>query len=210
MKNWTIIIIVLTILFSCGKKTTMKGRIINPVTNTGIAGIKVVVTKPKKCLGYDGCGTKTIFETTSDNNGYFMIEKRFRKSKEYTIQYYFDDKKYLLVDAQVSPAGQEYNGTYFEFLLFPKGKYKRNFINIDCYDENDKLTVNRYYFKQDLYQNLSQATYLGCETVEGSIAEVPMGWYIVKGLITRNAISTPFADSIYVTEGGTHVWNIEY
>ena len=47
MKNHLLILSFL-LLLSCGKKTTMKGRIVNPVTNTGIACIKVIETKPKK------------------------------------------------------------------------------------------------------------------------------------------------------------------
>lgn len=208
MKNYTILFFICLLLLSCGKKTTMKGRIVNPVTNMGISGIKVIVTKPKKCLGYDGCGSKTIYETVSDENGYFLIEKRFRKSKSYTINYGYDKNNYTLVDAQVSPAGAEYDGSSFEFYLLPKGSLQRNIENANCFDENDLFSF-QYIVRSDESLN-SNGEYNGCFSNQGSNNRVVMGWKVIKGTVTKNNITTPYADSIYVTEGGYHIWNIEY
>ena len=199
------------LLSSCYKKTTMKGRIVNPVTNLGIAGIKVYVTKPKTCLGYDGCGSKTIFETESDDEGYFTIEKRFRKSKTYTVSYGYDKTKYGLLKAQVSPAGTEYDGSNFEFYLIPNGNLIRNLNNVSCFDSNDLLTITQIYKPlPDLYGPPYIINYNGCINKTGSNNSVAMGWYVWVGTVTKNGITTPFADSIYVTEGGNHVWDINY
>ncbi len=219
MKNYTKLLFVFLLLLSCGKKTTMKGRIVNPVTNTGIAGIKVIVTKPKKCLGYDGCGSKTIYETVSDENGYFLIEKRFRRSKSYTIAYVFDKNKYRRLEAQVSPAGAEYDGEEFEFPLIPLGYLRPNIKNINCQNNNDELLIHRIYLFDSRVYGTESSTYGGCYNFEfsGSIdgspngfIYAPMGWHKAIGTVTKNNITTPYADSIYVTEGGYHVWNIEY
>lgn len=37
-----------------------------------------------------------------------------------------------------------------------------------------------------------------------------MGWKYIEGTVTKNNITTPFIDSVYVPEGGSVVWNIEW
>lgn len=196
------------LISSCGKKTEMKGRIVNPVTNEGISGINVYVTRPKAGIGYDGSGTKTLFKTVSDENGYFTIEERFRKSKSYTISYGYDQKKYQLYDAQVSPAGAEYDGSYFEFSLVPLGRLLINIQNQNCFDENDDFAFT-WYPSLDT-ELISSGNFTGCYSYFGNYNDVKMGWHKIEGFVTKNGITTPFADSIYVTEGGNHVWDIEY
>lgn len=68
MKNFLLLYFLFLLLSACGKKTTFKGRVYNPVTGEGISGIKVIVIKPKISLGYDGAGSKTVFETMTDEN----------------------------------------------------------------------------------------------------------------------------------------------
>ena len=65
MKNFLLLYFLFLLLSACGKKTTVKGRVYNPVTGEGI---KVIVIKPKISLGYDGAGSKTVFETMTDEN----------------------------------------------------------------------------------------------------------------------------------------------
>lgn len=208
MKNITLIFILALFFSSCGKKTEMKGRIVNPVTGEGIPNIDVYVTRPKGGLGYDGSGTKTVFSTVSDENGYFTIEKRFRKSKSYTISYGYDQKKYQLFDKQVSPAGAKYDGDYFEFSLVPIGRLLMNIQNQSCFDSNDNFSFTLYpSVETDL---ISSGNFIGCYSHFGGNNDSKMGWYKIKGNVTKNGITTPFADSIYVTEGGDHIWNINY
>lgn len=205
-----IYVLAMLMLCSCYKKTTMRGRIVNPVTGEGISGIQIYVTKPKKCLGYDGCGSKTIFKTESNQDGYFTIEKWFLKSKTYTVSYGYSKDKYTFIN-QVSATGATYNKTYYEYYLIPNGELIENINNISCFDSGDILTLN--YFHRTLpnrYEGFNPVIHSGCFSYFGDSNTVPMGWYVCIGTVTKNNITTPVSDSIYVTEGGNHTWNIDY
>lgn len=209
--KYTVLLIALFLLSNCGKKTTINGRVYNPVTNEGIAGIEVYVTRPKGGLGYDGNGTKTVYTTITDASGNFVIDERFRKSKSYTISYGYDQKKYKLFDKQNSPAGAEYDGSLIEFPLIPLGKLTENINNISCFNSSDIISLE--YFHRSIpnhYEGFNPVEYTGCFSHYGDENNVPMGWYVCIGTVTKNGITTPFADSIYVTEGGDHIWDIEY
>ena len=201
MKNYIVLIFVCLLLHSCGKKTTMKGRIVNPVTNTGIASIKVIVTKPKKCLGYDGCGSKTIYETVSDENGYFLIEKRFRKSKTYTIEYKFDENKYRLFNKQVSPAGSDYNGAVFEFQLISLSYFRQKIKNINCVNNADHLEL---YASDDfgIWNPASVFTLNGCAESDypgefNGYYQIESGFKYFHWIVTKNSVVTHHYDTIF-------------
>ena len=102
---------------------------------------------------------------------------------------------------------QEYN-----LLLVTKGYLQMSIKNINCFDANDKLTITNAYHKSlpNLNLLIDTAIYEGCFSQTYNANLVPMGWRVWKGTVTRNGITTPFADSIYVPEGGSVQWNIEY
>jgi hypothetical protein len=210
MKYLTIIIILSSLLLlpSCGKKVMVKGLVYNPVTGEGIPGIDVVVTRAKFTLGYDGGGYKVIYATKTNANGNFTIEERFRRSKNYKLTYSGDPDKYYQIRSEVDDIGAHTDGAELTYPLIPRGGLAKNTVNIACFDENDQFTIDSYHRSIPDYGG--NATYFGCFQHYGTENFVPMGWHVYIGTVTKNGITTPFADSIYVTEGGSHEWNIEY
>ena len=76
MKKLVVLIIIFSSVFmSCNRKTTLKGRVMNPITGEGIAG--ATISASKMTMELPG-GYKTVEQTTSDANGDFLL--KFKKS----------------------------------------------------------------------------------------------------------------------------------
>jgi len=201
-------ILCIFLLVSCGKERTVKGRVYNPVTGSGIAGIEVQVRKGKTCLSYDGCGSKLLESTTTDANGYYAMRYRDKGGQYLLFKHDIDDFYRMNSNIPGISGNQEY-----DLLLVTKGYLQETITNINCFDSNDELSITSMYHKSlpDLtLQAINPAIYSGCFNQTYSNSYVPMGWYVWKGTVTKNNISTPFADSIYVPEGDSVQWNIEY
>ena len=141
MKKTPSLILVLLLDASCGKKTTVKGRVYNPVTGEGIPEIEVLVTKDKFSLGYDGNGVKKIYSTKTDQNGEFVIEDRFRKSKTYKLYYIIDLEKYYMIQGEAENIGADSDGMQLEYPLIPAAYIKLSFLNVNCFDGNDHFEL---------------------------------------------------------------------
>ncbi len=195
------------LVVSCGKNRTVKGRVYNPVNGNGISGIEVQVRKGKSCLSYDGCGSKLLESTTTDANGYYSMEYKDKGSQYLLFKHDID--AYYRINSNIPgiSGNQEY-----DLLLVTKGYEQYSVINTNCFDSNDQLTITQRYHKSlpDLNLLTGLEVYLGCINQTYSNSYVPMGWYVWKGTVTKNNITTPFSDSIYVPEGGSVQWNIEY
>ena len=189
------------------KEKNRHGRVYNPVNNKGIPNIEVQVRKGKACLSYDGCGSKLLESTTTDSDGYYSME--YRDNGEQYLLFKHDIDAFYRVNSNIPgiSGNQEY-----DLLLVTKGYEQYSVINTNCFDSNDKLTITQRYHKSlpDLSLLNGAAIYPGCMNQTYSNSYVPMGWYVWKGTVTKNNITTPFADSIYVPEGGSVQWNIEY
>ena len=121
---------------------------------------------------------------------------------------YYDENKYHSVNSKV--VGVSGNKVY-DLLLVTKGYLQKTITNINCFDANDKLTITSKVHKSlPTYYTSQSAVYNGCMNQTFSNSYVVMGWHVWKGTVTKNNITTPFADSVYVPEGGSVQWNIEY
>ena len=194
------------LLASCGKKYTATGRVYNPVNGNGIVGLEVQIRKGKACLNYDGCGSKLLESTTTDANGYYSITYRDRGGQYLLFKNDLDEYHRINSNIPGVSGNQEY-----DLLLVTKGYMQKTIANINCFDANDQLTITSAYHKSITELNSSSiAIYPGCMNQTYSNSYVPMGWYVWKGTVTKNNITTPFADSVYVPEGGSVQWVIEY
>ena len=199
-------------MFSCGKDHTITGRVFNPVNDEGIANIQVQIFKDKFSMpgSQDGAGRKLIETVTTNANGEYAISFNDRDSKHYSLVFNYDTEKYY-DNIKTGDIGIEDNLDEYDLPLVENGFLKQIKTNQNCFDSNDVLSIiykhyllNDYYF--DTYGN-----YYGCNpTNQDKYNQVPMGWHFAIGTVTKNGISSPFKDSILVTAGGYHTWNIEY
>jgi len=206
MKYITFIFSIL-LMVSCGKQRVVKGRVYNPVTGNGISGIEVQVRKGKSCISYDGCGSKLLESTTTDANGNYSMQYRDKDDQYLLFKHNIDDFYRINSNIPGISGNQEY-----DLLLVTKGYEQYSIINTSCFDINDKLTITERYHKSipSLILLNGDAVYSGCMNQTYPNTLVPMGWYVWKGSVTKNNITTPFSDSIYVPEGGSVQWSIEY
>jgi len=205
MKNLAYLTFIL-LLSACGKKYTATGRVYNPVNGKGIAGLEVQVRKGKACLGYDGCGSKLLESTTTDANGYYSINYRDKGSQYLLFKNDLDEYYRLNSNIPGVSGNQEY-----DLLLVTEGYLQRTITNTSCFNANDSFVRTSYTHEYITELNsYGTVTYSGCMNQTYSNNSVPMGWYVWKGTVTKNNITTPFADSVYVPEGGSVQWNIEY
>lgn len=192
-------VISIFLLFSCGKKHTVTGRVYNPVTGEGIPGISVYLMKDKACLSYVGCGEKAIESTTTDSDGYYSM--RYRDKGGLNLLFDHDINDYHRMNSNIP--GISGNEEY-DLLLVTKGYLQRTITNINCFDSNDKLTITERYHKSlpDFY-SIQNAIYKGCMNQTYSNNKTVLGWHVWKGTVTKNNLATPFADGVYVLEGGS-------
>src|SRR5690554_6005709 len=212
MKKLGVFIILLSVVFmSCNRKTTLKGRVLNPVTNQGIEGFTIAVSKDTWELPG---GAKTVGETTSDANGDFVL--KFKKSgydfSVYKEGYYnigwYQNGEILPGQLSVKDKGKNMKA---DFYAVPYGELQINVKNINCFNQSDTLSIFRTHSIPDYYDDVpNPAIYVGCIDNIGNMNKSPMGWYKYKGKVIRNGIETTIKDSIYLGAGETEVWNIYY
>jgi len=206
MKNLAYLTFIL-LLSACGKKYTATGRVYNPVNGKGIAGLEVQIRKSKACLGYDGCGSKLLETTTTDANGFYAIGYRQRASGQYLL-FKNDLNEYDRLNSNIP--GLSGNQVY-DLLLVSQGYMQLSITNVNCFDNNDQLIITRQFHRSiPEFNNNNISTYDGCFDQSYGNTYTAMGWWIKEGTVTKNNITIPFADSVYVPEGGSVQWNIEY
>ncbi len=199
------------ILFSCGKEHSIKGRVFNPVTDEAISGIKVNLLKNKTEIpgSQDGVGKKIVESTTTNENGEYSFTFRKKDSRQYSLSFFYDDKKYY-DNIKSGNVVIENNMVTYDLPLVNYGFLSKNISNVNCFNENDLLSI--VFSHQDVidysFGNLQE--YEGCYSHFGNTNSIPMGMYKYEGTVTKNGITTPIKDSIYVTAGGYHTWNIQY
>jgi len=213
--KYLIFIFALFFVFSCGKKRTISGRVYNPITGNGIEGVVIAEFREKFCLSYDGCPDKALETATTDANGYYSMPYRDKKKGQYILfNYGVDDNYYRIrTTSHLDNSNRRFisGNQVYDLLLATKGYMQLSITNVNCFDNNDKLTITNLYHKSipELI-NSGVSEYNDCFNQTFNNSFVAMGWWIALGTVTKNNITTPFADSVYVPEGGSVQWNIEY
>lgn len=210
----------LLILASCtkfGKNMTIKGRVLNPITGQGISNVPVVMYR--STLDYPS-GRKKVKETTTDSEGYFEISKA-SLSKCYLVcnatevgDYYpigWEKKEDVPLFDAFTISIKKGKTMHADYYAVPYGNLQINVNNTSCFDSNDELKIYRTHSITGFYDNVpNPAVYTGCVNQTGNMNKAPMGWYKYSGTVTKNGIVTSKKDSIYLNEGETKVWNINY
>jgi 5-hydroxyisourate hydrolase-like protein (transthyretin family) len=124
IKRVLIAILYLLVLSTCtkfGKNITVQGRVLNPITGEGIAGVEVWLQKTT--MGLPG-GKKTIKSVTTDADGNFELDKL-------TVIFPQASGEYLIVDMNGRIMKREFvainNQT--SYFTLPKGLYILKWVN---------------------------------------------------------------------------------
>lgn len=214
-------VVILTVLFflvsGCtkwGKNVTIKGRVLNPVTGAGIADAEIWLQKTTN--GLPG-GLKTVKKVTSSSDGSFELNKLGLAG--YTAVCITGDRYDL---GWTQDGGASFTGNltlnvkkgkimHADYYAVPYGNLQINIKNMACFDANDELSIYRTHSIPNFYDNVpNPAIYTGCVDQTGNMNKAPMGWYKYTGTVTRNGVITPIRDSVYLDQGETKVWNINY
>jgi hypothetical protein len=211
MKKLLILIVLIGVL-SCKKKVTISGRVYNPITDQGIAGVKIDLRRDKYGLpgSVDGSGSKFIASTTTDEDGNYFFEERLSKNRPNRMSFNYDVDLFYNIETSQKILNTDEINQVIDFKLINTGKLAEDITNINCYDANDLLSIKYTQLNIQNYYENKYLNYKGCFFHDGNFNSVPMGWYKYEGTVTKNGLTTPIKDSIYVTAGGYHTWNIEY
>ncbi len=211
MKKLILFIIAIIVLISCSRKVTLKGRVLNPVTNQGIEGFTIAVSADTWELPG---GAKLVGETTSDANGDFVLE--FKKSGYYFSVYkegYYSIGWYQngeILPGQLSVG----NGKNMkaDFYAVPYGKLQINIKNMSCFDSSDKVMIyfdgesdDSWTFNHGLLYEKH-----GCIDVMDSKVQSTMGYKYFRWVSIKNNITTTYYDTVFVDEGLTTIVNVFY
>ena len=211
MKKLILFIIAIIVLISCSRKVTLKGRVLNPVTNQGIEGFTIAVSADTWELPG---GAKLVGETTSDANGDFVLE--FKKSGYYFSVYkegYYSIGWYQngeILPGQLSVG----NGKNMkaDFYAVPYGKLQINIKNMSCFDSSDKVMIyfdgesdDSWTFNHGLLYEKH-----GCIDVMDSKVQSTMGYKYFRWVSIKNNITTTYYDTVFVNEGLTTIVNVFY
>ena len=215
MRSVLIIVVVLFSLLSCtkvGRNITVKGKVVNPVTNAPFEGIEVWFQRTTNQLPG---GYKTIKEEITDTNGEFEINAtriggtqyiRLGDVKgNYRLGWY-EDGEYKGTSVKKVTKG---NTMEVEYHLVPYGYVKVNIHNINCEGQSDTLILERNY--QEKQVGFFQPTTLtGCYSQEGIPAEVPMGNYEIKWTVKRGGGSETYSENLFIPENDVGEITINY
>ncbi|PKR79886.1 hypothetical protein CW751_12435 [Brumimicrobium salinarum] len=210
MKKLILFILATIVLISCNKKVTLKGRVLNPVTNQGIEGFTIAVSADTWELPG---GAKPVGETTSNANGDFVLE--FKKSgydfsvyKEgyYNIGWYQNGE---ILPGQL-PVNDKGKTMHADFYAVPYGEIKTSVHNINCSGSTDTLIFKRIYQLDPNNSVFQPFTFTGCYDNYGAFAKVPSGDYKLEWTVIRSGVSNTYSHILSVPGNGQAIYNIDY
>lgn len=201
-------------MLSCtkvGRNITIKGKVLNPVTNTPIEGVEVWFQRTTS--GLPG-GYKTIKEEITDVNGEFEINAtriggtqyiRLGDVKgNYRLGWY-EDGEYKGSSVKTVKKGKTME---VEYHLVPYGDYLIIVNNINCEGVNDTIIINQ----QNQVNSFLDSDWIlsGCDGYTTTFSKVPMGSVFINWTVIRNGVSQSFSDIVFLDEGQQLTYELNY
>lgn len=217
MKHLLIISIVILILVSCGKQTTIKGKVYNTLDGEGITDIEITLGRANESLFpvSDGPGGKIIAETRTDSDGNYVFQERIRKNKNYSMAFKVNNDFYFAVDGATSlthSISQE-NQT-IDLSLVPVSYIKHHIKNIDCFDGNDEIEIfscNEILQQQCTISWGGQSGFKGCfEFTTDNYDATAAGNMFYHWKVTKNNEVTHHYDTLFLEPFEEHYYEILY
>src|SRR5690554_3002199 len=211
MKKLIFFFLASIVLISCNKKVTLKGRVLNPVTNQGIEGFTIAVSADTWELPG---GAKPVGQTTSGADGSFVLEfKRsgydFSVYKEgyYSIGWYQNGE---ILPGQL-PVKDKGKNMKADFYAVPYGSSKANIVNINCQGVTDTAYFKlKYILSPSLYDYWSLPK-TGCYShSDATSSKRPIGEYIWITKVIRSGNTSYQYDTVSISESGVSIFNINY
>jgi hypothetical protein len=212
MKSLSFVFLLLFIA-SCGKafKTTVKGKVLNPVTGLGIENARVIL---QKAGGGLPAGLETVEFVYTDASGNFEISAK--KLKSLTASVILDGNDYYSIGwkesgndfSVLSPKKGEV--TEADFWAVPFGELKISLHNVNCQGSTDSLYFERIYLTSANVVVFQPFTLTGCYNNDGSFAKVQSGQYLIKWKVTRAGITNNYSQELTVNENQQTYYNIDY
>ena len=206
MKQFSFILLVL-ILLSCGKKVTVKGRVYNPIDNKGIEGVDVQLSRSKVgFFSYDGAGSKVIENTTTDQDGNYLIDYR-HNNRSFRLFFSVDEEKYINTEPVQYNISQQNNT--IDLPLVPLSFLKLKINNVNCEGEGDEMQFRRIFMGEPVANWSSKRE--NCYFYESpEYFDVPMGWVTYEWKGIKSGQSFYYKDSIYLDKEEKGIFEILY
>src|SRR5690554_1718593 len=211
MKKLILFFLASIVLISCNKKVTLKGRVLNPVTNQGIEGFTIAVSADTWELPG---GAKPVGQTTSGADGSFVLE--FKKSgydfSVYKEGYYnigwYQNGEILPGQLSVKDKGKNMKA---DFYAVPYRSSKANIVNINCQGVTDTAYFKlKYILSPSLYDYWSLPK-TGCYShSDATSSKRPIGEYIWITKVIRSGNTSYQYDTVSISESGVSIFNINY
>jgi hypothetical protein len=201
-----------------GKNVSVSGRVVNPITGEAISGMKLELRRDALASpGTPNTDVKVIEESTTDENGYFEINKL--ASRKPRLRVVLGETAYLRIGWYVDNAytGDELdlpvkkgNRVEADYHMVPYGQLKISLHNVNCAGTNDTLIYNRTYISFEGIEVFQPFVLTGCYNTEGAFAQVPSGNYLVEWTVIRSGVSNSYSHVIAVPGNGQAEYNIDY
>src|SRR5690554_2189529 len=213
MKKLILFFLASIVLISCNKKVTLKGRVLNPVTNQGIEGFTIAVSADTWELPG---GAKPVGQTTSGADGSFVL--KFKKSgydfSVYKEGYYnigwYQNGEILPGQLSVKDKGKNMKA---DFYAVPYGKLHWHIKNVNCEGITDSLWFKKKYeYGDDFIAGWEFANpFVGCTDFSGNGTDKEqMGNHIIKMKIKRQSGTVIKYDTVFVNKDGITYYELFY
>jgi hypothetical protein len=195
-----------------GRNITVKGKVVNPVTNEPIEGVKVQLVRSTN-FQIPG-GYKEIKHTFSDINGVFELNAtrlgdvwiQAQRGEDYYVLGWYQDGIYVSDDFRSQV--QKRKTMEMDFHLVPYGEYQIIVNNINCENLNDTIIINQQNQVNSFFD--SDWILSGCDGYTTTFSKVPMGNIFISWTVIRNGISESFLDTVFLNDGAQLVYELNY
>lgn len=213
MKKWILSLTIFAFLaVSCKKKVTITGRVYNPVTNEGISGVNVTLSKQKMGVpgSVDGSGANILASTVTDANGNYSFIEKLNKNKSYGIGFAKDDNLYYQIEGEHKNVDAGESNLIINWPLVPAAYIKFHIKNTNCFDASDDIFIT-LLDDFDEYSINNGWGYSGCaEYTSDDFGRIISGNLYFHWKVTKNSIVTHFYDTITLAPFEQRYYEILY
>lgn len=203
-----LIILLGTLIVSCGKKRSIHITATNVVTGERYPGLEYSIVS--SVVGTEnGEGTKTVASGTLDSNGEAVVTLREKRNRRYAVRVVEPANTcYNKMSTMFFDSPSDENGN-FNFEFAPCAYLKQNITNTNCQGSLDYMIL--YSKNQVNSLGSSGWEFFGCNGYVGDhFSGVPMGQYYFEWHVTKNSITNTYYDTIYLSPGEYKTYDINY
>ncbi len=213
MKKWILMLVVLScFIVACKKEVTITGRVYNPVTNVGIPGVKVTLSKQKNGIpgSVDGSGANILASTVTDAFGNYSFIEKLNKNKSYGVGFSKDDNLYYQIEGEYKSVDAGESNLIIDWTLVPAAYIKKHIKNVNCFDSNDKIEL---FTCDDFGEIPCNNPYIltGCvDQMSSDYLKTISGTIRYHWIVTKNNVVTHHYDTITLAPYEQRYYEILY